>query len=300
MKKVIGSLVLFSLLTASTGWATTAESDSTKAAASAATEKAIKEEEKKQQELLKKANSAVVAGVEKVLKAVELLGENKDSEALKSLEEAVGKFEIAMAAEPSLALAPIDSYVTIYDLIAAPDTIQKQLETVGKLLEDGQVQEARKLLSTLRDEMEISTVYLPLATYPDAIKLAVKYLRANKREQAIETLDTTVKSLVTETTAVPLGLIRAKSLIDQASKLDKNAKKDEILKLVKAAREQLEVARLLGYTKRFSDSYIDLKKQIVALEKEIKGKNAVEKLYEKLADSFAELLKKETGKKGNE
>ncbi len=298
MKKTIGALVLTSLITSSMAWATPASAQKTgDQAHSATTQEAIKQEQKKQSDLLKKANSAVVEGMHSVLKAVDLLKERKDEEALKALEAAVGKFEIAMAAEPDLALAPVDSYVTLFDLIATPDTIREQLKTAKELLDEGKVQEARKLLSTLRDEMEITTVYIPLATYPDAIKLAVKYLRNKKREEAIATLDTTVKSLVNETTAIPLGLIRAKSLIEQASKLDKEKEKEKILGLVHAARMQLDVANLLGYTQRFNESYIDLKKQIVALEQEIKGKNVVEKLYEKLSESFAELLKKETEKK---
>jgi len=298
MNKTVASLVLLSLMAPSATWATSTSEEAATQAHSATTQESIKREQEKQSDLLKKANSAVTEGMDNVLKAVELLKEKKDGEALKALETAVGKFDIAIAAEPDLALAPVDSYVTLFDLVATPDTIREQLKTVKELIDDGKVQEARKLLSSLRDEMEISTVYLPLATYPDAIKLAVKYLRNEKREQAIATLDTTVKSLVTKTTAVPLGLIRAKSLIEQASKLDKEKDKKKILDLVKEAREQLTIANLLGYTQEFNDSYIDLKKQIVALENEIRGKNAVEKLYEKLAHSFAELMKKETAAPG--
>ncbi len=298
MNKTVASLVLLSLMASSATWATSTSEEAATQAHSTTTQESIKREQEKQSDLLKKANSAVTEGMDNVLKAVELLKEKKDGEALKALETAVGKFDIAIAAEPDLALAPVDSYVTLFDLVATPDTIREQLKTVKELIDDGKVQEARKLLSSLRDEMEISTVYLPLATYPDAIKLAVKYLRNEKREQAIATLDTTVKSLVTKTTAVPLGLIRAKSLIEQASKLDKEKDKKKILDLVKEAREQLTIANLLGYTQEFNDSYIDLKKQIVALENEIRGKNAVEKLYEKLAHSFAELMKKETAAPG--
>ncbi len=293
MKKTIATLVLFSMLSSGAVWASGNENSAPSQAQSPSTKEAIKKEQQKQTALLEKVNTNVVAGMEHVLKAIKLLEEQKDDEALSALETAVGKFEIALAAEPDLKLAPVDGYVTLYDLVATPETIKQQIKEVKKLLDDGKVQEARILLSTLRDEMVISTVYLPMGTYPDAIRLAVKYLRDKKRDQAIATLDTTVNSLVTESTSIPLGLIRAKSLIEQASKLDKEKDKEKILKLVKAAREQLEVASLLGYTQEYNPAYIDLKKQLVELEKEIKGKNMVEKLYEKLADSFADLLKKE-------
>ncbi len=293
MKKTISTLVLVSMLSSGALWASSGENTNPTQAQSSSVKEAIQKEQQKQTTLLEKVNTNVVAGMEHVLKAIKLLEEKKDDEALSALETAVGKFEIALAAEPDLKLAPVDGYVTLFDLVATPDFIKQQIKEVQKLLDEGKVQEARILLSSLRDEMVISTVYMPMGTYPDAIRLAVKYLRDKKRDQAIATLDTTVNSLVTKSTSIPLGLIRAKSLIEQASKLDKDKGKEKILKLVKAAREQLEVANLLGYTQGYDPAYIDLKKQLVELEKEIKGKNMVEKLYEKLADSFADLLKKE-------
>ncbi len=297
MNKTVSTILLGSLLITTSAWATS-DNPSTETK-SPTTQEAVKQEKKKQDDLLEKVNKDVVEGMDNVIKAIKLLKEEKDAEALTALQNATGKFDLALAADPELALVPVDGYVSLFDLITTPDVVKQQIKDVKALLDDGKIQDARELLSTLRDEMEISTVYLPMGTYPDSIKLATKYLIDKKREQAISILDTTIGSLVTKSASIPLGLVRAKSLIEQASKLDKEKDKEKILNLTNSAREQLEIANLLGYTQERLESYVDLKKQIVNLEKEIKGKNVVEKLYEELADSFAELLKKEStsGKK---
>lgn len=292
MKKNALTVLLGLLLIIPAAWAS--GSSSSAEAQSQTTRNAVEQEKQRQDKLLEKVNTDVVEGMDNVIKAVNLLKEGKDTEALSALQSATGKFDLALAANPDLALVPVDGYVTLFDLITTPDAVEKQIKNINALLDEGSVQEARELLSTLRDEMVVSTVYLPMGTYPDAIKLATKYLVDKKRELAIAVLDTTITSLVTKSTSIPLGLIRAQSLIDEASRMNKERDKEKILKLVNTAREQLEISDLLGYTKEYNPSYIDLKKQIANLEKEIMGKNAVEKLYEKLADSFTRLLEKET------
>lgn len=85
--------------------------------------------------------------------------------------------------------------------------------------------------------------------------------------------------------------------MDQASKLDKKTEKIKVQELLKSAKEQLEIAKLLGYTDENSKDYEDLISQIKNLEKEVKGKNAVEKLYDKMKNSFNTLIKKESTSK---
>ncbi len=261
-------------------------------AGNATTTEAIRTETSRQNELLKKINSDVAEGIKHVIRAIKLLDMNKDKEAISALQAATGKFDVALAADPKLALIPVDAYVTVYNLAAGTEMIRHRLDRVEELLEDGKVQEARELLSGLRDEMLINTVFLPMATYPDSVKLATRYLISNKRNEAITTLNTALTSTVSETAVVPLGLIRAQSLIDQAS--EQVGDKQAALDFVAAAREQLKIAELLGYTDDESALYQDLHKQIDALEKEIRGKNVVAKLYEKLKHSFTELVGKES------
>ncbi len=296
MKKILTTALLTaSLIAAPLSWAE--QKSEVDVSQSKTTQEAIKKEEKRQTELLKTINKDVSEGMDKVVKAIQLLDEGKEKEALKALQEATGKFDVAIAANPELSLVPVDSFVNIYDLVTTPDKVKEQIKQADELLDDGKVQDAREILSTLQDEMRITTVYLPMGTYPEAIKLATKYLVDGRVEDAKSTLVTAMGTLVSEDAVIPLGLIRAASLIDQASKLDKGNEKEKIQKLITAAKHQLEIAKLLGYTDNESKAYADLNNQIENLEKEIKGKNAVEKLYEKLASSFTDLIKKESNKK---
>ncbi len=293
--KIITTLLSAALLAVPVAWAE--QQASSDAAHSKTTKQAIKQEQKSQSDLLKEVNVGVSQGAAKVIKAIKLLDENKDKEALAELQAATGKFDVALAANPKLALVPVDSFVKINELVTTPEQLKEQLKLAKKMLADGKVQVARELLEAMQDELRISIVYLPMGTYPDAIKLATKYLLEEKREDAKAILITAINTLVTEDEIIPLGLIRAKSLVDQASKLDKTTDKKTIQELLKSAKDQLEIAKLLGYTDENSAAYEDLKAQIEALEKEVKGKNAVEKLYEKIANSFNALIKKQGASK---
>jgi hypothetical protein len=54
----------------------------------------------------------------------------------------------------------------------------------------------------------------------------------------------------------------------------------------------LQKAELLGYTTKHSAEYKALSNSIKEIEKEIKGKNMVEKLYDNLKKDFTSLIKK--------
>jgi hypothetical protein len=88
---------------------------------------------------------------------------------------------------------------------------------------------------------------------------------------------------------MPIPLLEAQFFIENASKLDKS-KKEEAKALLESAKTELKKAMLLGYTDKHSDEYEALTKQINAIEKEIDGKNIVEKLYEKLKNSVKKLV----------
>ena len=111
----------------------------------------------------------------------------------------------------------------------------------------------------------------------------------NIDKEAFSTLVTALHEVVVQFVVIPLPLITAQSLVIEASKLDKK-EKTEALKLLDAAQDELEKAVLLGYTKKHAPEYATLKKEIKNIQKEIKGKNIVEKLYEKIKKDFASLL----------
>jgi len=125
-------------------------------------------------ERMAKFSKEAADAIQAVDEAITLLDKGKKDEAIKKLEVASGKLEIAMAAEPSLELVPVATDVFTYDLITSPKQVKADLDAVDDLIDAGDVQTARVLLNRLRSEIITETTYLPVASYPDAIKRAVR------------------------------------------------------------------------------------------------------------------------------
>lgn len=264
----------------------------------ASSNKAIHAQAEKQNAMLQAINENVAAGFEKVKLAMRLLtqpeqNEQKQKAAIEALEAASAKFDIALVAKPDLGLIPVDSHVTISELITTPDAIHKVTDEAIYLLNDGKLIQARELLAPMRDDMISQTTLLPMKTYPDVIKQATAELIKGNREKAVNMINQAFSTFVIKRSVLPLSLLRAEGFLIDASKLDKKKDKEKILGLLDAAQSQLEVATLMGYTDEKSKAYEDLKTQIKALKKEVKGKNVVEKLYHRLKQSFRHLIDEE-------
>ncbi len=251
---------------------------------------AIKGHVQTQNKLLETINKGVNEGLAKTVEAIKLIRDNKTEDALKALEAATGKFDIALAADPSLGLIPVDVSIVATELKITPEEVKKQIDLAVDLLQDSKVQAARAILLPLRDDLVTRVVSLPMTTYPDAIKLATKMLTEGNSDAALNVLQTALSTLVEKVSVIPLPLIRVESMIQTASELDKEKGKEKALELLDEAQKQLELATLLGYTDKDSAAYEDLAAQVKALKKEAKGKNFVEKLYDKLNKSIRDLM----------
>ncbi|OVE75548.1 hypothetical protein BVX98_07475 [bacterium F11] len=226
-------------------------------------------------------------GLSKVRGAIKTLDEGKVEETLNFLKEAVGSFDIALAADPDLNLVPVSSVVKLQELYTDVDTVQRQVSIAEGLLKSGKVQAARGILLPLKSDVTETVTYLPMSTYPDAIRAAVKQIVNENIGLAKETLAVAMSTLVvSDVKVVPIPIVTARALIDEASKLDKEKKKDEIKGKLDRAKEQLELARVLGYQTKSSKTYKKIKKDIEKIEKEIEGENKVEKLYTALGTYF--------------
>ncbi|WP_022853656.1 YfdX family protein [Thermodesulfatator atlanticus] len=237
------------------------------------------------QDIQAKLSQEAIEAVADTHKALTLLDQGKVDEAVKVLQDAIGKLEVVLSANPDLAYVPINVSTVAFDLVAEPDTIKKTLKEVKKLLDEGRVQDARRLLNTLQSEIDIIVEKLPLATYPDSIKLAVKYIANGKIEEAKAILSAALSSIVQDVIVIPLPIVRADILIQAASKIAKT-EKEKAIELLNRAEKQLKVAKLLGYGKEYGAEYEDLLKRIEALKKEIKGKNESKKMFEDLLEKI--------------
>ncbi len=252
--------------------------------------RAVNKEKEKINKLKEELNRKAVEAVANTYKAVELLDKNKPKEALKILKDAIGELEVTLEANKDIAFVPVDSYSILVDTTLSPSEIKKEIKRVKALLDTGDVQEARRVLNTLQSEIDIVIKQLPLATYPDAIKLASKYIIDGKIKEARTVLEVALNSLVIKTVVVPLPIIRAADLITEASKTAR-ADKKKAIEYLDEAKKQLQIAEILGYGRKQEKTYKELQQKINNIEKEIKGKNKTEKLFDELIQKMKELKK---------
>ncbi len=286
MKKIVLSAVVAALLSGSSLLA----SEATKATSNQAVAeaKAKIEKQNKDVKIIKEAVEAVALTNEVLMD----LDKGKKEDAIKKIEKAIGKLEVVMAAPNAPALIPIDSAVEVATFNGSLKDIQVALITVKALLKENKVQEARRLLNTLRSEIVLKTVNLPLASYPSALKLAAKFLHEDRIDEAKNVLTQALLTFVTIETITPIPLLKAQALIAEAEKAAKEKDKQKALENLKAAKENLKIAEALGYTSESDTTYKMLEDSIENIEKEVKGKNAAEKLFEELKAKLKEFKEK--------
>ncbi len=282
MRKVILSVVTAALLGSAGLMAETSANVTSKAVKSAKAEA-----QSGKLKVIDEAVSAVLL-TQNVLDALE---KNDIEKAKSELEKAIGKLEIVLAHKSAPALLPIDSVITATEYIGDLKSIKDALSTVKKLLATGKVQEARRVLDTLQSEIDIVTVSLPLVSYPQALRLSARYLNEGKAKEARDVLQMALDTLVRSETVIPLPLLKAQALIEAAEKAAKSDKK-QALKHLDAAKKELKIAEALGYTSGSDTTYKMLDDAIEAVEKEIRGKNRAEKLFEELMNKLKEFKEK--------
>jgi len=224
-------------------------------------------------------------------KAVDELNKNKVEEAKKSLELALGKLESILASEHTPKLLPIENQIVIKNFVGTSDDVKKALAKVKTLLGLGKVQEAGELLISLQSEIDITTVSLPLASYPDALKLASKYLIEKHPAKAKHVLEIALNTFAQDEQIIPIPLINALELVAVASKIAKDDK-EQALKHLALAKDDLKKAELLGYVSSSTTTYKQLDELIEKTEKEVKGPNKAEKLFKELVDKLKDFKEK--------
>ncbi len=236
---------------------------------------------------------AVVA-VQETQKALQFLEEKKTKEALQALERATGKLELILAREPQLALAPVNTEVVAYDLLANPETIRAIIADAKRYLESGEVQKARALIANLASEVVFRTTSIPLGTYPEAIKAVTPLIDAGKIQEAKVALQSALNLLVvTEDDVIPLPVVRAQHLLAKAEALAENEHRTEqesqLLEAALAeARKQIEIAELLGYGNK--EAFQPLYEQLDQIEAKTAGGKGGKGWFDQIKKKLSELL----------
>jgi len=226
--------------------------------------------------------------------------EKKDAKgATEKLESALGKLEVILASKKVPELLPIDSVIRVHEFVGTSKDVETALNAVRTLLNKNKVQEARALMLPLQSQIDITTVSLPLGSYPDALKLAAKYVHSGELDKAKDVLSIALSTFTEVTSIIPIPLAKATDLIVAAEVVSKEDK-ERALMYLDGASESLKVAHALGYVSKSATTYKVLQEQIETVQKEIKGPNKAEKLFETLKSSLKEFKEKVFSEKSSE
>jgi hypothetical protein len=256
-----------------------------------------KETEEKRKALMADATSAI----QETQAALKTLDEGKTSQAIAALERATGKLDLILARDPKLELAPAGVSVTTYDVQGGLDAVKQVRKEAEDLIDAGRLQEARGLLKNLASETVISVSNIPLATYPDAIKRAVKLIDENKPDDAKRVLQAALNTQVVIDTIIPLPVVKSQEFLQTAETLaqKKDRTKDDNDRLKAAldhANEQLQFAQALGYgTKQDFDK---LTRQLSEIRDKTADNQSGTGWFAKIKASLADLLKSGQSRKG--
>jgi hypothetical protein len=286
-KLLLSSIVALSLLGSS---AYALDANATSKSVSANALKVAKDNANKQKGDVKVVKEAVES-IALVAETIRNIDANKKDDAIKSLEKAIGKIEVVLSNPKAPALIPVDAKVVVAEYLGDAYSAQNAVITSIALLQNKRVQDARKIVQALVDEIDFTTINLPLASYPGALKLAAKDLQDNKLAEARKVLVTTLNTFVQITTVTPIGILEAQDLIVAASKVAKQDKKLALAHLA-AAKAALKKDEALGYTSTSDTTYKMLNEEIKKVEKEIRGKNKAEKLFEELINKIKDFKEK--------
>lgn len=233
-------------------------------------------------------------GLSLTMEAMTALDHNQTSDAQTKLTKASDAFDKAFKAHPELKMVPVDVDIEIEDHEVTNENVKAITQNAIRMLKEHDVQEAIALLSELKNQINVTTLYLPMAFYETGTKVAAEALKKGKQEEAMRALVAGFNSMMVQESMIPIALLDSQAAIIAASVVDKEDK-EAAHELLESAKANLEQARLLGYTTKYSDDYKALSDQIHAIQKEIKGKNEVEKLYDSVKKDYNMLLDKIVG-----
>lgn len=230
-----------------------------------------------------------IDAVNLVVQVLKQLEEKKKEEAIKSIEEALGKLEVLVAKDPELQLFPVDVKEQVIDYPGTVEEVIAAKKAVKELIENDEFQAARELMLTLASEMDIYITALPIGTYPAALKAIVPLIEEEKYDEATKLLVQVLETLILEKVVIPLPVVRAEKAVEvaaaSANDESKEADRKELEELLAYAKEQLLLAQALGYGKVHED-YKELLEMIDSIEKKLEGGEETKGVFDELLEKL--------------
>lgn len=222
------------------------------------------------------------------------LENNQTKEAIESIEFAIGKLAVVLTRDPSLGLKAIDATKSIHKLDATPEVIKLKIKAAKQHLDDGELQEARALLSPLVSEVLLTVTSIPLNGYSKNLKALIPLIDDKKINEAKMQLSSLLNTLVIKSIITPIPPLEAKNLLFSsealAAKENRSEEENKLLTYkLKEARKQLEISELLGYgdKKLFKPIY----EQLDEVEKNTVDGKATKGLFEGLKTLVPDFIK---------
>ncbi len=230
-------------------------------------------------------------------KAILALDKKDTKEATTILQRVSTKLDNLLAKNPGLGLVPARVEADVYDFNGTNKQVAYAIDEAENMLKHGKLQTARHIVAGMASEIRVTTTSIPLGTYPAAIKQIIPLIESGKIDQAVVDLSNVLGTLVVATEVMPLPVLRAEELLTVAAELkhrddlSKEANRTEIQQFTDAAKDQLELAQLLGYGNK--DDYKPLYKEIDAIHKTLFTEKSASAWQEVKADitQFKDRLK---------
>ncbi len=229
-----------------------------------------------------------IEALNKTQEIIDLIQKDKIDEAKSKLTQLIGELEVLITKDPAASLIPIGINYELRDTIVDIPTAQQVIAEAKEAFEKGYYQVAKTILNGLSSEYVLKISFLPLATYPEAMKLAAALLDESKKEDALAVLLNAFYILAVQEIAIPLPVLRAEEYIKLAAEAMKAQKEDykaAAILLLTNAEYQLELAEVMGYGKKDKE-YKDLAIAIDELKKAIDKENETESLFDKLSEKI--------------
>ncbi len=293
MKRIIKSLALFAVIIVAFGscqsQAKKAEVTTKKPASLEMSEDSlmIKSQMKAMDKIRKAKEKILVESIQAVVETkntVQLLSNNKVKEATKQLKSVIKKIDTITAKYPKLKLVPLDINSETNDLITDISTVKQITKDAEKALKNEHLQKARELLAGLSSEIDITTINIPITSYPNAIKKAIKFIDNNKLNKAKILLINTLNNLVIVKEKLPIPILQAEVLIDEAMTRhleNRTQNKAIVINLLDNAEYKLKLADVLGYGGK-DKMYKELNNDIKSLKKSANSDADLKDLFNKL------------------
>jgi hypothetical protein len=170
--------------------------------------------------------------------------------------------------------------------------IREIVETAEMAVWNKDYPSARLLFFSLASEIRVRTFSLPLATYPLALREAVRLLDQKKNDEASTMLLAALNTLVVIDRVLPIPLVLAEAAVREAQDL-RDKDKDRAREILRMARNELERARELGYAGK-DPEYQELDDAVDDLEKQLGGEESTESTFSKLTDRVSSFFKRMT------